>query len=110
MFGIILTVILIAYVAYYIGMIIHDLFFDEKGIVKEETVEEEEIDISEEAQEFVPVNIIKDEERKEYNNTENEEETEIMNGAIEVDELLATINEGELSNLTDKWNEKEAAA
>ena len=57
-FGNLLTVIFFGYLFYYAGMISYDQFFKKEAIPLEATVDEEEIDISDEAGEFHPVNIV----------------------------------------------------
>jgi hypothetical protein len=54
-FGNILTFIVICYIIYYVGMIIYDTYFKKNDIVQEAKTEEEEVDISDEVQQFQPV-------------------------------------------------------
>ena len=59
-FGNLLTVIFFGYLFYYAGMISYDQFFKKEAIPLEATVDEEEIDISDEAGEFHPVNVVEE--------------------------------------------------
>lgn len=69
MFGTIMTVIVIGYVGYYSYNIIHDLYFRNSGeIVSTEKVEETEVDIKDELQEFTPYEAKADLENKAEDN------------------------------------------
>jgi hypothetical protein len=59
-FGNILTFIVICYIIYYVGMIIYDTYFKKNDIVQEAKAEEEEVDISDEVQQFQPVRVSKE--------------------------------------------------
>ena len=54
----------------------------------EAAVEEEEIDISDEAKEFKPVSVIKDNTRKDFSK-EEESEQEVMSGRIEIEKAVS---------------------
>ena len=45
-FGVVLTIILIVYALYYLGLVIYDMYFAKPTVVKSLTLEEDEIDIS----------------------------------------------------------------
>ena len=115
-FGNLLTVIFLGYLFYYAGMISYDQFFKKEAIPLEATVDEEEIDISDEAGEFHPVNIVKDNTKR--NMTQEEEsEHEVMSGSIEIEELIPKVNElaekGKdcpFGKLLAEWNEIPQAA
>lgn len=105
-FGTVIIVVLVGYAIYYGGMIIHDLFFDKRDVVEAVAIEEEEIDISDEAEGFRPIEVSKDDIRPagwQGNNNEEDDEMTMMNGGIEIDELLAGSNDlalnGEYSKL-----------
>lgn len=96
-FGTILTVILIGYALYYGGNIIHDMFFDKSGVVEAIAMEEEEIDISSEAENFQPVEMSKEEldptsEQEENGEKEDGTQTQVS-GGIEADKLESLADE-----------------
>lgn len=108
-FGNLLMVIFIGYFCYYAGMITYDQYFKKDDVPLEATVEEEEIDITEEAKNFKPVTITK--EKKELSKEEQAEQ-EIMSGRIEIDDLLPKVDElaekgknSALGKLLADWNE-----
>ena len=114
-FGNLLTVIFFGYVFYYAGMITYDQFFKKGEVPLEATVEEEEIDISDEAKEFHPVNITKD--KKKEMTKEEESEQDIMSGSIEIEDLIPKVNElaekginCQFGKLLADWNEIPEAA
>ena len=82
----------------------------------EAAVEEEEIDISDEAKEFKPVTIVKDNTKKDLSK-EEESEQEVMSGRIEIEDLIPKINElaekgkdSPLGKIVAGWNEIPQAA
>lgn len=85
-FGNLLTVVFFGYILYYAGMISYDQFFKKDELPLEAAVEEEEIDISSEAAEFHPKDIVKD--KKKELTKEEESEQEVMSGGIEIEELI----------------------
>ena len=114
-FGNLLTVIFFGYICYYAGMITYDQYFKKDDVPQEATVEEEEIDISEEASEFQPKTIVKD--KKKQLTKEEETEQEIMSGRMEIEELLPKVEElaakgkdSVLGKLLADWNEIPMAA
>ena len=115
-FGNLLTVIFIGYICYYAGMITYDQYFKKDAVPLEASVEEEEIDISDEAMEFKPVSVIKDNTRKDLSK-EEESEQEVMSGRIEIEDLIPKINElaekgkdSILGKIAAGWNEIPQAA
>lgn len=115
-FGNLLSVILFGYICYYLGMIIYDQYFKKDDIPLEAAVEEEEIDISDDAKEFQPVTIVKDNTRKDLSK-EEESEQEVMSGRIEIEDLIPKINElaekgkdSPLGKIVAGWNEIPQAA
>lgn len=102
-FGTILTVVLIGYALYYGGMVIHDLFFDKGGVVEAIAMEEEEIDISDEARNFSPIEMSKEQRPQRQDADMEEDDTTSMSGGIAIDDLLAGANDlavnGEASEL-----------
>lgn len=115
-FGNFLSVIFFGYFCYYLGMIIYDQYFKKDDISPEAAVEEEEIDISDEAKEFQPVTIVKDNTRKDLSK-EEESEQEVMSGRIEIEDLIPKINElaekgmdSPLGKIVAGWNEIPQAA
>lgn len=114
-FGNLLMVIFIGYFCYYAGMITYDQYFKKDDVPLEATVEEEEIDISEEAKAFQPQDITKD--KKKELSKEEQAEQEIMSGRIEIDDLLPKVDElaekgknSALGKLLADWNELPEAA
>jgi hypothetical protein len=89
-FGNILTFIIICYIIYYVGMIAYDTYFKKNDIVQDAKTEEEEVDISDEVQQFQPVCISKNEIQK---STPPSFEEPTMSGGIEVDDLLPMTDE-----------------
>lgn len=113
-FGNLLTVIFFGYAFYYAGMIAYDQFFKKEEIPLEATVEEEEIDISEEAKAFQPKNITKDTKKEQ---TKEDKEQEIMSGGIEIEDLVPKVDElaekgrdCPFGKLLAAWNELPEAA
>lgn len=90
-FGNLLTVVFFGYILYYAGMISYDQFFKKDELPLEAAVEEEEIDISSEAAEFHPKDIVKD--KKKELTKEEESEQEVMSGGIEIEELIPKVDE-----------------
>ena len=115
-FGNLLTVIFFGYIFYYAGMITYDQFFKKDEVPLEAFVEEEEIDISNEAGEFRPINITKENGKKQLTKEEKTEQ-EIMSGSIEIEDLIPKVDElaekGKdcpFGKLLADWNEISAAA
>jgi hypothetical protein len=114
-FGNILTFIVICYIIYYVGMIIYDTYFKKNDIVQEAKAEEEEVDISDEVQQFQPVRVSKEKIQKTEISSSGEP---AMSGGIEVDDLLPLTDElaekGSQSvlgqTLAVKWEEYSPAA
>lgn len=113
-FGDFLTVIFFGYICYYAGMITYDQYFKKDDVPLEAAVEEEEIDISDEAGEFHPVTITKE---KRQLTREEQEEQDIMSGRIEIEDLLPKVDElaekgkdSSLGKLLADWNEFPQAA
>ena len=90
-FGVVLTIILVGYALYYAGMVLHDLFFAGQGVVTEATMEEEEIDISDEARNFQSI-VVNGEQPSTVSN-DYEEESTSMNGAVDIDDLVSMVND-----------------
>lgn len=114
-FGNFLTVIFFGYFCYYAGMITYDQYFKKDEVPLEATVEEEEIDISDEANEFHPVTITKD--KKPELTKEQQVEQDIMSGRIEIEQLLPKVDElaelgkdSSLGKMLADWNELPQAA
>jgi hypothetical protein len=89
-FGNIFTFIVICYIIYYVGMIAYDTYFKKGDIPQDIQTEEEEVDISDEVQQFQPVCISKDKVQKP---THSFSEESAMSGGIEVDDLLPMADE-----------------
>lgn len=61
-FGIIMTIILVGYAAYYGYNIVKDLYFDKSGeVVEQEAVDEKEVDITDELRDFTKFDANEDE-------------------------------------------------
>lgn len=110
-FGTVLTVVLIGYALYYGGLVIHDLFFDKSGVVEAIAMEEEEIDISDEAQNFSPIEISREQQPRRQDADMEEDDTTSMSGGIAIDDLLAGANdlavngeESELGKVCALWS------
>lgn len=89
-FGNILTFIVICYIIYYVGMIAYDTYFKKGDIVQDAKTEEEEVDISDEVQQFQTVCVSKDKVLKPTLSSSGEP---AMSGGIEVDDLLPMADE-----------------
>ena len=107
-------IILFGYLAYYGGMITYDEYRKDDATL-EAKVDEEEIDISGEANEFQPVNVKKESKNKKTEQEEREEA--IMSGRIEINDLIPMVNElaekgndSVLGSLVTEWQEVEKAA
>jgi hypothetical protein len=103
-FGVVLTVILVGYALYYGGMVLHDMLFAGQGVVTEATMEEEEIDISDEARGFQSI-VVNREKHSTVANEQEGEETTSMNGAVDIDDLVPMVND-----LATKGENSELAA
>lgn len=108
MFGMFMTIIIIGYVGYYGYNIIHDLYFDKTGeIVSTASIDEKEVDIKEELENFTLYEADEDQSKKEdtkvssnitieetntpQNNsldtTDSNDSLPVMSGGIKVEEL-----------------------
>jgi hypothetical protein len=115
-FSSIMTFLCIAYVLGYGGMVVYDLFFSKEGVEIAPVMEEEEIDISDEAMAFSPIII-----EKEDNAPQEEEpvpdDVVAMTGGIEINDLVPKLEDlsvngknSELGAVVNDWNENYAAA
>lgn len=110
-FGLVLTIIIVGYILFYGGMIINDLFFSKQGVVENATVDEEEIDISDEARNFQPIHVGEEPENENENDDNNGQDETSMNGGVEIDELLQQADDmalngdnSELAKLCSCWS------
>ena len=115
-FSIVFMIIVILYILYYISMIARDLYFNNKEVADIGVVEEDEIDISEDARNFQTIDIpspnAEDNEiPANTHSTENNEEGGIdMNGGYNIDQFIAAANDytengemGEAAEVCNKW-------
>ena len=112
----IMTFLCVAYIFVYAGMIAYDLFLSKEAVDITPKMDEEEIDISEEAMMFSPVMIEKDGKEKSLVASVASELSR-MTGGIEMDQLVPMLNElaekgkdSPLGGLVNDWNEYEQAA
>ena len=89
-FGNIFTFIVICYIIYYVGIIAYDTYFKKGDIPQENQTEEEEVDISDEVQQFQTVCVSKEKIQKTEISSSGEP---AMSGGIEVDDLLPLTDE-----------------
>ena len=111
----IMTLLCVAYIFVYAGMIVYDLFLAKEAVDMTPKMDEQEIDISEEAMMFSPVMIKKDGKEKSLVASVASELTR-MTGGIEINQLVPMLNElaekGKescLGGLVNDWNEYEQA-
>ena len=115
-FSTIMTFLCVAYVVGYSGMVVYDLFFSKEGVEIAPVMEEEEIDISDEAMTFSPIFI-----EKEDDTPPEEESTPddvvAMTGGIEINDLVPKLEDlsvngknSELGAVVNDWNESYAVA
>ena len=111
----IMTFLCVAYIFVYAGMIAYDLFLSKEAVDITPKMDEEEIDISEEAMMFSPVMIEKDGKEKSLVASVASELSR-MTGGIEMDQLVPMLNElaekgrdSCLGGLVNDWNEYEQA-
>ena len=111
-----MTFLCVAYIFVYAGMIAYDLFISKEAVDLTPTMDEEEIDISEEAMMFSPVMIEKDGKEKSLVASVASELSR-MTGGIELDQLVPMLNElaekgkdSVLGGLVNDWTEYEQAA
>ena len=112
----IMTFLCVAYIFVYAGMIAYDLFLSKEAVDITPKMDEEEIDISEEAMMFSPVMIEKDGKEKSLVASISSELSR-MTGGIELNDLVPMLNElaengkdSVLGGLVNDWNEYEQAA
>jgi len=98
-----MTFLCVVYVLAYGGMIAYDLFFSKEGVELTPIMEEEEIDISDEAQAFTPTLVMKD-----YPSPEEEEDSKTEDTVPEepVPDDMVTLTGGiEINDLRPKLEE-----
>jgi hypothetical protein len=112
----VMTFLCVSYIFVYAGMIAYDLFFTKEAVDLTPKVEEQEIDISDEAKTFHPVMIEKEGKEKSLV-ASIASELSRMTGGIEMDDLVPMLNElaekgkdSPLGGLVNDWNEYEQAA
>ena len=112
----VMTYLCVSYIFVYAGMIAYDLFFTKEAVDLTPKVEEQEIDISDEAKTFHPVMIEKEGKEKSLVASIASELSK-MTGGIEMDDLVPMLNElaekgkdSPLGCLVNDWNEYEQAA
>ena len=110
-----MTFLCIAYVLGYGGMVVYDLFFSKEGVEIAPAMEEEEIDISDEAKTFSPVFIEKDDDTPQEEDVVPDDFV-AMTGGIEINELVPKLEDlsvngkdSELGSMVNDWNESYAA-
>jgi len=102
-FSSIMTFLCVVYVLAYGGMIAYDLFFSKEGVELTPVFEEEEIDISDEAQAFTPTLVMKDDPPPEEEEESKAEDTVpegpapddmvTLTGGIEINDLRPKLEE-----------------
>ena len=112
----VMTFLCVAYIFVYAGMIAYDLFLSKEAVDITPKVEEQEIDISDEAKTFHPVMIEKDGKEKTLVASISSELSR-LSGGIELNDLVPMLNElaekgkdSVLGGLVNDWNEYEQAA
>jgi len=112
----VMTYLCVSYIFVYAGMIAYDLFFTKEAVDLTPKVEEQEIDISDEAKTFHPVMIEKEGKEKSLVASIASELSK-MTGGIEMDDLVPMLKElaekgkdSPLGGLVNDWNEYEQAA
>ncbi len=118
-FSTVMTFICIAYILIYAGMILYDMFLAKEAVDLAPKIEEEEIDISEEAMAFTPTEIGKDSkgwERQESGTPTTQNEIKMTNG-IEAENLVPMMDDlaelGEdspLGGMIQDWSAHDMAA
>ena len=124
-FSSIMTFLCVAYVLGYGGMVVYDLFFSKEGVDLVPVMEEEEIDISDEAKTFNPVFIVKEDEKpveeegEAFDDGKEEEavdEVVKMTGGIEIKDLIPKMEDlavngknSELGAVVNDWSERYGA-
>ena len=88
----VMTFLCVSYIFVYAGMIAYDLFFTKEAVDLTPKVEEQEIDISDEAKTFHPVMIEKEGKEKSLV-ASIASELSRMTGGIEMDDLVPMLNE-----------------
>ena len=111
-FSSILTFLLVVYVLGYSGMVVYDLFFSKEGVELTPVMEEEEIDISDEAKTFCPVFIEKEDDLPQEEENAPPEDMVKMTGGIEINDLVPKMEDlsvngkdSELGRMVNDWNE-----
>lgn len=113
-FSSIMTFLCVVYVLAYGGMITYDLFFSKEGVELAPVFEEEEIDISDEAAEFSPILIEKEEPppRADTGNGNGTDEVVAMTGGVELSDLLPKLEDlavngrdSDLGAVINDWSE-----
>ena len=111
----IMTFLCVTYIFVYAGMIVYDLFLAKEAVDMTPKMDEQEIDISEEAMMFSPVRIEKDGKEKSLVASVASELSR-MTGGIEINQLVPMLNElaekgreSCLGGLVNDWNEYEQA-
>ncbi len=108
-----MTFLCVVYVLAYGGMITYDLFFSKEGVELAPVFEEEEIDISDEAAEFSPILIEKEEPppRADIDGNGTDEVT-AMTGGVELSDLLPKLEDlavngrdSDLGAVINDWSE-----
>ena len=115
-FTTVMTFLCVSYIFVYAGMIAYDLFLSKEAVDMTPKVEEQEIDISDEAKTFHPVMIEKDGKEKSLVDSISSELSR-MTGGIEINDLVPMLNDlaekgkdSPLGGLVNDWNEYEQAA
>ena len=115
-FTTVMTFLCVSYIFVYAGMIAYDLFLSKEAVDMTPKVEEQEIDISDEAKTFHPVMVEKDGKEKPLVASISSELSR-MTGGIEINDLVPMLNDlaergkdSPLGGLVNDWNEYEQAA
>ena len=111
-----MTFLCVSYIFVYAGMIAYDLFLSKEAVDMTPKVEEQEIDISDEAKTFHPVMVEKDGKEKSLVASISSELSR-MTGGIEINDLVPILKDlaekgkdSPLGGLVNDWNEYEQAA
>ena len=115
-FTTVMTFLCVSYIFVYAGMIAYDLFLSKEAVDMTPKVEEQEIDISDEAKTFHPVMVEKDGKEKSLVASISSELSR-MTGGIEINDLVPMLKDlaekgkdSPLGGLVNDWNEYEQAA
>lgn len=115
-FTTVMTFLCVSYIFVYAGMIAYDLFLSKEAVDMTPKVEEQEIDISDEAKTFHPIMVEKDGKEKPLVASISSELSRMM-GGIEINDLVPMLNDlaergkdSPLGGLVNDWNEYEQAA